>query len=111
MTDPAAARLERELKHARPLIGCRFDPSGRFLFVSAEDETIQRFDLLTGAKAAFVGHRSWVRGLAFVQESKAGSHSLDAWERQRANLHALSGLAASLLPPPKPDPFTLVSGD
>ena len=29
--DPTAARLERELKHAKPLVGCRFDPSGRFL--------------------------------------------------------------------------------
>ena len=59
--DPTTTKLEREFKHARPLIGCRFDPSGRFLFASAEDNTIQRYDLLTGAKVAFVGHTSWVR--------------------------------------------------
>lgn len=64
--DPTAARLARELKHPRPLVGCRFDPSGRFLFVSAEDDSVQRFDLNSGAKTAFVGHKSWVRGMAFV---------------------------------------------
>ena len=48
--DPTAARLERELKHGKPLIGCRFDPTGRFLFVSSQDDTVQRFDLLTVCK-------------------------------------------------------------
>ena len=24
------------MKHPKPLIGCRFDPSGRYLFVSAD---------------------------------------------------------------------------
>ena len=46
--DPLMARVEREFKHARALIGCRFDCSGRFLFVSSEDDTVQRYDLLTG---------------------------------------------------------------
>ena len=73
-TKPTAARLERELKHGRPLIGCRFDPSGRFLFASAEDDTIQRFDFLTGEKAVLTGHQSWVRGMAFV-----GRRLSEAW--------------------------------
>ena len=108
--DPTAARLERELKHARPLIGCRFDPSGRFLFVSAEDETIQRFDLLTGAKVALTGHRSWVRGMAFIG-GKAAVSGLDSWKHERADLQALAGFGATTFPMPKPAPFTLVSGD
>src|SRR3954453_6884499 len=58
-------RLGLELKHPSPLIGCRFDPSGRFLFVSAQDSTLQRYDLLTGRKTALTGHPSWVRGMAF----------------------------------------------
>jgi len=111
MIDPTAARLERELKHPRPLIGCRFDPAGRFLFASAEDDSIQRFDLLTGAKTALVGHRSWVRGMAFVGGSVVGSDELDAWEHQRANLQVFTGFGASAFPPPKPAPFTLISGD
>ncbi|HEY1187782.1 MAG TPA: hypothetical protein VGE74_09000 [Gemmata sp.] len=106
--DPPAARVERELKHARPLIGCRFDPSGRFLFVSAEDDTIQRFDLLTGAKVALAGHESWVRGLAFVaaepEPAGAARPSLSA-------LQGALGFGAVSVPAPKAAPFTLVSAD
>lgn len=110
MVDPTAARLERELKHPRPLIGCRFDPSGRFLFVSSEDETIQRYDLLTGTKTVLTGHKSWVRGMAFVAGPKTGRGEVEAWEKRRANLHAVAGFAGETLPS-KPAPFTLVSGD
>lgn len=106
-----AARLEREFKHARPTIGCRFDPSGRFLFVSAEDDSIQRFDLVTGVRTSFSGHRSWVRGLTFVGSPVAGLGELDAWDRRRTNLHSVAGFAGAALAPPKPAPFTLVSGD
>ncbi len=111
--DPTAARLEREFKHARPLIGCRFDPSGRFLFVSAEDDSIQRYDLLTGTKTTFAGHTSWVRGMAFVASSVAatGSEEVAAWERRQIMLAAAAGFAGATLPVPKPVPFTLVSGD
>src|SRR5262245_7950791 len=111
--DPTAARLDRELKHARPLIGCRFDPSGRFLFASAEDDSIQRFDLLTGGKAALAGHKSWVRGMAFVAGagSFAGTGERDAWAGRREALHAAAGFAVGAIPVPRPTPFTLVSGD
>ena len=112
MADPTAARLERELKYTRPLIGCRFDPSGRFLFASAEDDSIQRFDLLTGQKTAFVGHRSWVRGMTFVANSPVAPGIVDAWEKRRASLPALVGnSAAAGLPLPKATPFTLISAD
>jgi len=111
--DPAAARLERELKHTRPLIGCRFDPSGRFLFVSAEDDGIYRFDLLTGGKVALAGHASWVRGMACVTPPVpvAGAGQAQDWERRQVTLGAAAGFAAATLPPPKLPPFTLVSGD
>lgn len=69
MTAPPPVRLEREWKVGRPLIGCRFDPAGRFLFASAEDSTVRRLDLLTGATTTFAGHASWVRGMAFVPEA------------------------------------------
>jgi len=111
MLDPTATKLEREFKHARPLIGCRFDPSGRFLFASAEDDTIQRFDLLTGAKAAFTGHTSWVRGMAFLGSPSTGSGELDAWANRAQALEAATGFAAATLPAPKAAPFTLISGD
>ena len=111
MLDVSATKLDRELKHPRPLIGVRFDPSGRFLFASAEDNSIQRFDLLTGAKVALVGHASWVRGLAFLGAPVTGTGELDAWEKRRTALHAVAGFAAVTLPPPKPSPFTLISAD
>ena len=68
--DPNDARIERDFKAPRPLTACRFDPAGRFLFAAAEDNTIYRFDLLTGRQAAFTTHMSWVRGLAFVTPAK-----------------------------------------
>ena len=105
------ARLECEFKHTRPLIGCRFDPAGRFLFASSEDGTIQRFDLLTGAKTTLAGHTSWVRGMAFVGNPVLGSREVEAWAGHRRTLHAVAGFAGETLPPPAAGPFTLVSGD
>src|SRR5262249_47562430 len=99
--DPAKARLDRQLKHRSPLIGCRFDPYGRFLFVSAQDATLQRFDLLTGAKVAFAGHASWVRGMAFVPQAD----ELTAHVAIRTGLLGLAGGWGALAAPPRPLPF------
>src|SRR5215211_785190 len=110
--DPTAVRLERELKHARPLVGCRFDPSGRFLFASAEDDTIQRFDLLTGAKTALAGHESWVRGMAFVApNASAAPLDADAWQKQQNATQSVVGFGVAGMNAPKASPFTLVTAD
>ena len=102
--DPKQSRVGLELKHPRPLIGCRFEPTGRYLFVSAENSTLQRYDLVTGRKTALVGHDSWVRGIAF---------SPSAATAMAANLvppvAALGGLAAAAVRPTAP--FTVVTGD
>lgn len=103
--NPTAARLVRELKHGKPLIGCRFDPSGRFLFVAAQDDTVQRLDLLTGAKTAFVGHTSWVRGLAFVPSKS----TTPAAPMTVPVARAAAGLGGFAVPAPRP--FTLISAD
>jgi WD40 repeat protein len=63
--DPAKTHLVREFKQPSPLIGCRIDPSGRFIFAGAQDNGIHRWELATGKKTVLVGHKSWVRGLAF----------------------------------------------
>ncbi|MDY3555238.1 hypothetical protein R5W24_004377 [Gemmata sp. JC717] len=105
--DPAAARVAHSFKHPRPLVGCRFDPSGRFLFASAEDDTVQRFDLLTGAKTAFVGHASWVRGLAFVAAASPPGVPVP----NPGTLHGAIGFGAARAPVPKAAPFTLISAD
>ena len=109
--DPTAARVERELKHGRALIGCRFDPSGRFLFASAEDDSVQRFDLLTGAKTALAGHESWVRGMAFVSPTPPAVLDFDAWPKQLGATQSLVGFGAATMLPPKPAPFLLVTAD
>jgi WD40 repeat protein len=114
--DPAATKLEREFKQKSPLIGCRFDPTGRFLFASAEDSTIQRYDLLTGAKTALTGHTSWVRGLAFAAAALPGGMVAAnevrlAAARVTSALHAVAGPAAATRPTPPPLRFTLISAD
>ena len=62
--EPEKVHVSQELKHKSPLIACRFDPKGRFVFASAEDDSVQRWDLATGKATAFAGHESWVFGLA-----------------------------------------------
>jgi WD40 repeat protein len=65
VVDPTQTRMVQELRHNSPLIGCRFDPSGRFVFAGAQDNSIQRFELAGGQRVALAGHDSWVRALAF----------------------------------------------
>lgn len=68
--DPMQARQVLELKHKSPLVGCRFDPTGRFVFAGSEDNTIQRWELATSKKTTLIGHKSWIRALAFLPEQK-----------------------------------------
>lgn len=69
--DPARTRQAVQLRHNSPFLGCRFDPSGRYVFASAQDFSIQRWDLNNGnRKTALTGHRSWVRGLAFIPQQR-----------------------------------------
>ena len=74
--DPAKTKLVKELKHNSPLIGCRFDPAGRFVFAGAQDNTVQRWEIATGKRTAFEGHKSWVRALAFAGDTL---FSADGW--------------------------------
>jgi WD40 repeat protein len=64
--NPTRTRLVQELRHNSPLLCCRFDPSGRYVFVGAQDNSIQRWELATSRKTPLVGHRSWVRALTFA---------------------------------------------
>lgn len=67
--EPDKTHLVREIKLDRPLIACRFHPTGRYVFASAEDRTVRRWDLESEAEgeppsATFTGHDSWVFSLA-----------------------------------------------
>jgi WD40 repeat protein len=105
--DPTKTKLADKLTHGSPLIGCRFDPYGRFLFTSAQDRTLRRFDLLTGAKTTFAGHASWVRGMAFVPQAD----EVTAQAAIEATMLGFAGGWGASLAPPKPLPFAVVSGD
>jgi WD40 repeat protein len=61
---PEKTHVVKEFKHKRPLIACRFDPKGRFVLASAEDNTVQRWELESGKATALAGHESWVFGIA-----------------------------------------------
>jgi WD40 repeat protein len=63
--DPTKTRQVLELKHASPLLACRFDPTGQTLVTSAQDNGLQRWQLADGKKTDLPGHKSWVRALAF----------------------------------------------
>jgi WD40 repeat protein len=62
--DPARTRPGKEFKYAAPLMACRFDATGRYLFATAQDFSIQRVQLSGGHLTPFTGHTSWVRALA-----------------------------------------------
>ena len=109
--DPLKARVLREVKHASPLVGCRFDPHGRFLFVSAQDDTIQRIDLLTGKKQPLAGHRSWARGMACVPSPGPAPKPAPTPKPPTALSAVAGGTPTGVPPVPTPKPFTLVSGD
>src|SRR5262249_38151544 len=64
--EPTQTRLAQELKHASPLVSCRFDADGRFVFAGAQDNSVQRWELAGGKKTALAGHNSWVRALVSV---------------------------------------------
>ena len=54
-----------EWKYTSPLLSCRFDPSGQFVFCSAQDNSVQRWNIASGAATPLVAHDSWVRAIAF----------------------------------------------
>ena len=70
--DPEKAHVAVELKHGKPLIACRFDPTGRYVFGSGEDETIRRWDLTAtaGEPVAFAGHEGWAFALAVSSDGR-----------------------------------------
>lgn len=63
--DPLQSHVEKQLKHESPLIACRIDPTGRYVFAGAQDNKVLRWDLTNDAKVELVAHDSWVRSFAF----------------------------------------------
>lgn len=68
--DPTSARLVRDFKHTSPFVGCRFDPTGQFVYAGAQDNAVVRFQLDSGKKTILNGHKSWIRAFAFALKEK-----------------------------------------
>ena len=68
--DPAKTHVAKTFKHNSPLISCRIEPTGKFVFAGAQDSKILRWEIESGAKAELAGHKSWVRGIAFDPKSE-----------------------------------------
>jgi WD40 repeat protein len=66
--EPQKTRVVSAWKHASPLISCRFDPTGRFVFAGAEDHNVVRWDVASGKATVLSGHESWVRGISFSND-------------------------------------------
>lgn len=64
--DPQQTHVANQWKYTSPLICCRFDPSGRYLFTSAEDACLQRWAFPSGKLTTLEGHDSWVRDIVFL---------------------------------------------
>lgn len=68
--DVKASHELRTWKHTAPMLGCRFDPSGRYVFASSMDQSIQRWDLQEDKHTSYVGHESWLRGIGFSPDGQ-----------------------------------------
>jgi WD40 repeat protein len=68
--DITKARVVSDWKYARPLLACRFDPTGRFAVSSSEDFSLQRWDLAAEKPEPVLmkAHESWVHAIAFMQD-------------------------------------------
>lgn len=68
MLDVKQAHVVAQWPHERPLVSCRFEPQGRFVFAGSEDNSVQRWNLTDGKRTPLVGHESWVRAMAFSKD-------------------------------------------
>lgn len=68
--DPTKTHVAKDLVHSRPLVSCHFSPAGRFVFAGSEDQSVQRWDLETGAKVGLAAHESWVHALASTPDGQ-----------------------------------------
>jgi WD40 repeat protein len=69
--EPAKSHVVAQWKHDRPLIACRFDPSGTYVFCGSEDNNVERFHAADGTKTMLAGgHATWVKALAFSPDGQ-----------------------------------------
>ncbi len=67
--DPAKTHVAKAHKHTSPVISCRFDPTGRFVFFGAQDYRVWRWEIATDKKVE-LNVDAWVRGITFGDGGK-----------------------------------------
>jgi WD40 repeat protein len=88
--DPKQAHMVAQWRAGRPLVCCRFDPRGRFVFCGEESATVRRLSTTDGKASSFPPvHDSWVFSLAFSRYgattySGGGDGRVVAWETDAA---------------------------
>ena len=65
-----ASHVWKQWQHSAPLIGCRFDPTGRYVFSAGMDNAIHRWHLESDKHTSFVGHDSWLRAIGFTPDGQ-----------------------------------------
>ncbi len=67
--DVTQTHIAHEFAHESPLIGCRFHPSGQFVFAGSQDYKVWRWKIADGAKTG-LDTNAWVRAIAFAESGK-----------------------------------------
>ena len=68
--DVTKTHVAKELKVGSPLISCRYEPKGHYIFAGAQDYQIWRWEPSTNKKIQLKGADAWVRGIAFSPDGK-----------------------------------------
>jgi WD40 repeat protein len=68
--DPLKTHEVKAHKHNSPLISCRFDPTGQYVFFGAQDGRVWRWQIESDKKAELAGHDTWTRGMAFHSDGQ-----------------------------------------
>jgi WD40 repeat protein len=69
--DPKLAHVAGEFAAEAPLMACRFDPTGKYLFATAEDRVIYRWELADAKKrVSLAAHDSWVFELLMTPDGQ-----------------------------------------
>ncbi|HEV7401943.1 MAG TPA: WD40 repeat domain-containing protein [Chthoniobacteraceae bacterium] len=82
--EPKLAHIAQELTAEAPLIACRFDPTGKYVFATSQNRSIYRWELAGGKRSALAGHDSWAFDLAVTADgqtliSAGGDDTLIWW--------------------------------
>ncbi len=98
--DPKQAHVVAQWPTERPMVCCRFEPRGRYVFCGLEGSSIPRFHLEDGKKVVFAGgHNSWVFSLAFSLDgektySGGGDGRVVVWETSAASPKPVQSIEA-----------------